>query len=517
MADADEKPTVGHGDRGESPGAARTPGGLGKRHDGAALPPPPPPETETDRVEEVDRETERRVLRKLDVRIIPICVWIYLLNMMDRVSIGNGRLFGLEEDLGLEGDQFQLAVGVLFVTYCLFEVPSNMIIKRLQPARYLAGLVLAWGVAATLTAWVTNLAGLVACRLLLGLFEAGLVPGVVLYFTMFYGKRSIATRLSYFFAASAFSGVAGGLVAYGVGAGLDGSLGWRAWRWIVLINGAPTVLTGFAVPFLLPNSPSTAAFLTEGEKEALALMRERELGGRARNADELDWADVRDGFRDPTLWLFCVTHYSLSNMLYSFSVFLPSIIRGLGRWDSAQAQALTAPVYAAGAATYLVNARLSDRTQRRGAFAAGAMATSICGYALLVAGAGTAASYAGCFLVAMGLYSVGGIMVAWVMVNNPRYGKRAITSGMQLTVGNVAGVASSYMFESKHAPTFYPGYGVTIGLLVLGLACIVALHCIFRWENRRRARGELDWLVEGRTEEDVVELGERSPYFRFTV
>ncbi|KLU87131.1 hypothetical protein MAPG_06135 [Magnaporthiopsis poae ATCC 64411] len=446
----------------------------------------------------------------LDVRIIPICVWIYLMNMMDRVNIGNGRLFGLEEDLGLQGDQFQLA---------LFEAPSNMVIKRLQPARYLAGLVLAWGIVATLTAWVTNLAGLIACRLLLGLFEAGLFPGVVLYFTMFYGKRSIGTRIAYFFATSAFSGVAGGLVAYAIGAHLDGALGWRAWRWIVVVNGVPTILTGLAVPLLLPNSPATASFLTPAEKETLALMQQRELGGgrRARNADELDWRDVRDGFRDPTLWLFCVVQYCVNNMLYSFSVFLPTIIHGLGTWDGAAAQALTAPVYAAGAATYLVNARLSDRTQRRGVFSMGAMTTSIAGYGLLVANAGTATSYAGCFLVSMGLYSVGGIMLAWVMVNNPRYGKRAITSGMQLTVGNAAGVASSYMFESRYAPRFYPGYGATIGLLVLGLACIVALYCVFRWENRRRTRGELDWRVEGKTEEEVMELGERSPYFRFTV
>lgn len=288
--------------------------------------------------------------------------------------------------------------------------------------------------------------------------------------------------------------MAGGLVAYAIGAHLDGALGWRAWRWIVLVNGVPTVLTGLAVPLLLPNSPATASFLTTAEKEALALMQQRELGGgrgrrRPRNADELDWQDVRDGLRDPTLWLFCVVQYCVNNMLYSFSVFLPTIIHGLGTWDGAAAQALTAPVYAAGAATYLVNARLSDRTQRRGAFAMGAMMTSIAGYGLLVANAGTATSYAGCFLVSMGLYSVGGIMLAWVMVNNPRYGKRAITSGMQLTVGNAAGVASSYMFESRYAPAFYPGYGATIGLLVLGLACIVVLHCVFRWENRRRARG----------------------------
>lgn len=122
----------------------------------------------------VDKMTERKLMRKLDLRIIPMIMWMYLMNFMDRVAIGNARLYGLEEDLNLSGDQYQIAVSVLFITYCAFETPSNMIIKRLQPARYLAGLTIAWGLVATFTAFVQNFAGLVACRLLLGFFEAGL-------------------------------------------------------------------------------------------------------------------------------------------------------------------------------------------------------------------------------------------------------------------------------------------------------------------------------------------------------
>lgn len=131
------------------------------------------------------------------------------MNFMDRVAIGNARLYGMDEDLGMVGDQFQIAVSVLFITYCAFEVPSNLIIKRLQPAKYLAGLTIAWGFVATFTAFVQNFAGLVACRLLLGVFEAGLFPGVILYLTMFYSRPNIGLRTAYFFATSAISGAAG--------------------------------------------------------------------------------------------------------------------------------------------------------------------------------------------------------------------------------------------------------------------------------------------------------------------
>jgi MFS family permease len=192
----------------------------------------------------VDRETERRLLKKLDARIIPMVCWIYLMNFMDRVNIGNAKLYWLERDLGMSGNQYQLAVSLLFVTYVvsrheafssiylptyqIFETPSNMIIKRMQPARYLAGLVFCWGLVATFSAFVNNFAALVACRLLLGVFEAGLFPGVILYLSMFYNKRNLALRQAYFYGTSAISGALGGLVAYAIGE-LDGAAGWSGW------------------------------------------------------------------------------------------------------------------------------------------------------------------------------------------------------------------------------------------------------------------------------------------------
>ncbi|KAM0330779.1 hypothetical protein ACHAQA_003733 [Verticillium albo-atrum] len=463
----------------------------------------------------VDKDIERQLLRKLDLRIIPTVMWIYLMNMMDRVNIGNGRLYGLEEDLGLTGSQFQLAVSVLFITYCLFEAPSNMIIKRLQPARYLAGLTMAWGLIATFSAFVQNFAGLMVCRLLLGLFEAGLFPGVILYLTMFYGKRSIALRMAYFFATSAFSGVAGGLVAYGVGF-LDGAVGWRAWRWLVLINGLPTIVTALVIPFVLPNSPETASFLNEEDRRNMALIREAEFG-TARNARELLKEDVKDGLRDWTVYVYCIALYCLNTMLYSFAVFLPTIVRAIGDWSVTEVQALTIPVYTAGAVVYLINARLSDLTQRRGYFIIGATFVSIFGYALLIANRGAALSYAGCFFVSMGCYTAGGLSLVWLATNNPRFGKRAIASGLHLTVGNASGVAAPFLFNSAYAPTFYPGYGATIGVLVLSVVLNTVLLVHFRRINRLRDEGKEDGVLEGKTEEEIAELGERDPRFRYTI
>ena len=171
-----------------------------------------------------------------------------------------------------------------------------MIIKKLQPARYLAGLTIVWGIIATFSSFVNNFGSLVACRLLLGLFEAGFFPGVVLYLSMFYGRRSLALRIAYFYSTAALSGLAGGLVAYGIGH-MDGYAGWSAWRWIILINGLPTIVTGFIIPFVLPNSPETAKFLTEEDRANLAKIHNAQLG-RARHLRHMEKAAVIDGVKD---------------------------------------------------------------------------------------------------------------------------------------------------------------------------------------------------------------------------
>ncbi|PVI04227.1 MFS general substrate transporter [Periconia macrospinosa] len=467
----------------------------------------------------VDAETERRLLRKLDLRLIPMICWIYLMNFMDRVNIGNARLYDLEKELGMTGSDYNLAVAVLFITYCLFETPSNMIIKKLKPARYLAGLMFCWGLVATFSAFVNNLAALIACRLLLGTFEAGLFPGILLYQTIFYNKRQISLRNAYFYATSAAAGAIGGLVAYGIGE-MDnngaGTAGWRAWRWIILINGIPTVLTAFAIPFVLPNSPETASFLSEEDRMNLVIMRESEIGA-TKNAAELHKEDVMDGVKDWKIYAWSIAQFCGHSVLYSFSVFLPTIIKGMnGEWDNAMIQALTVPVYAVGATVYISCALISDRIQQRGIFCFGGGIIMIFGYCLLIANQSVAMSFSGCFLVAIGLWTSTGTSMAWINVNNPRYGKRAYAGGMLITIGNSAGVASPFLFSPADAPAYRPGYGATIGMLVLALGLHLIIWTWLRRANARKLSGKEDWRIEGKTSEEAAELGEDNPAYLYT-
>lgn len=332
---------------------------------------------------------------------------------------------------------------------------------------------------------------------------------------MFYNKRNIALRTAYFFATAAISGAAGGLVSYGAGQ-LDGVAGWSGWRWIILIIGIPTLLTAFAIPFVLPNSVETAKFLTDEDRRNMKLLRQAE-SGQTTSGQEMNREDFMEGVKDWKVYAFAFAHYCCNTVLYAFSVFLPTIINGIGDWSRAEVQALTIPVYILGAIVYILCARLSDKIAVRGYFVIGALLTELLGHVFLIANQGVGLSFAGCFLVAMGLYTATGTALSWLTSNTPRYGKRAYASGLQLTIGNSAGVAAPFLYQDQYAPEYTRGYAATIGLLGFAIVMYSGLHIHFRRVNARRDRGEEEWKREGKSDEEVKEMGDRSPDYRYQI
>jgi hypothetical protein len=291
---------------------------------------------------------------------------------------------------------------------------------------------------------VQSYGGLIACRLLLGAVEGGLFPGMAVYLTFFYTKRELALRIGYLFVSAALAGACGGLLAYAIGH-MDGIAGQRGWRWIMILEGIPTFVLGIATWWVLPDSPETAYFLDADEK-AYAAARLKRQTGYTKSAAEFHWEDVRKCFKDWKVWLFCFAQFGSDTMLYGFSTFLPTIIRAImPKASSATVQVLTIPCYALGAITYLVVAHFSDKQQKRAFYSIILGVVSIIGYAMLISPSSSATHYAGCFLVAMGLYVCVGIPLAWLPTNLPRYGKRTSATGLQLSIGNCAGIMSSFV------------------------------------------------------------------------
>ncbi|EXJ59864.1 hypothetical protein A1O7_04011 [Cladophialophora yegresii CBS 114405] len=462
----------------------------------------------------IDHAAESRLVRKLDFYIIPPTMLLYLVSFLDRVNIGNARLYRLEEDLGLRGSQYQTAVSLLFVTYIICETPSNLVIKRLRPSRWIAFITFAWGVVATLTGVVQSYAGLIVCRLLMGALEAGLFPGMTVYLTMFYTKKEIALRVGYLFVSAALAGSVGGLLAYGIGF-MDGVAGQAGWRWIMIIEGLPSVVLGVVVYFWLADEPETAYYLSQKERDLMVVRKRRQIG-HTSSSDFLHKEDVIKALKDWKVWAFAIAQFGADTMLYGYSTFLPTIIKGLGQWSTAETQALTVPCYALGACTYLVVASFSDRFQQRALAVMPFAAISIIGYAILIADVSPGVHFFACFLVAMGLYVTVGIPLAWLPSNNPRYGKRTTASGIQLTVGNAAGIMAPFLYKTNEAPRFVRGNAVSLSMVAMAVLIYALMGVYFSTRNKNRRAGKEDSKIAGKTEEDIAEMGDENPRYMFT-
>ena len=219
----------------------------------------------------------------------------------------------------MHGNKYQLCVSLLFVTYVSLEMPTNLILKRVQPKRFIPTIAVGWGIVAMCTGFVQNEAQLIVIRLLLGLCEAGFFPGLCFYLTFFYRRRELGLRIFFLFAGSAISSSFSGLLAYGIGH-MDGIRGWHAWRWLMILEGIPTILFGFAAFFILANDPSEAYYLTPREKYLCRVRRalDRSDVGLEDQNGKIQWDQCFMAWKDWKVWSLAIAQIGVTVMLYGY-------------------------------------------------------------------------------------------------------------------------------------------------------------------------------------------------------
>ncbi|KAG5337104.1 hypothetical protein C0989_010759 [Termitomyces sp. Mn162] len=267
---------------------------------------------------------EKKLLRKIDWALIPWLSLLYLLSFLDRTSIGNAKLYHLTTDLHITDTQYLLALTIFFFSYAIFEVPSNIFLKRLRPSIWLSFLMLGWGVMMTLQGLVHNFGGLMGMRWMLGVWEAGLFPGVNYYLSCWYKRSEFGLRAALFFTAASVSGAFGGLLAAAI-ANMDGIGGKPAWAWIFIIEGLATVLAGVASFWIIQDFPDTAKFLTAAER-TLVVRRLQSDAQFSAAGEQLRFKYIWAALKDWKTWVGMIVYMGCDAPLYAFSLFLPTII-----------------------------------------------------------------------------------------------------------------------------------------------------------------------------------------------
>lgn len=457
--------------------------------------------TET-RVQEEDSAAVSRAVRKMDWVVLSLCAIIYLLNFLDRSNIGNAKVAGLATDLHLTSRQYLTCVTATYILYIVWELPSNLLLKRIGAHIMIPTMVVTWGMVSCLTGLVQNFSGLFAARLFLGFCEGGLFPGLVLYLSMFYRRRELQTRISAFFAAASLSGAFSGLLAAAI-VNLDGKGGQEGWRWIFYLEGLFTVIFGVALFFVLPRDPQGCKFLTQEERNMIdrRLAADVPPGTSATNNDRFSWREVRATFTSPQVLLLVVALFGNGMTLYSLAYFTPPIVAEFG-YTPVQTQLLTVPPFVCAFIVTFITAYIADRYSRRGACAIAVSILALVGFIMFYKSLLTSVRYTALFLAITGVYSTAPALCTWINVNSAGHYRKSTAVALGFIATNSGGIAATWLFPQTAAPAYATASKTLIAMTVLvGLFC--GLNLIYlRHANRVKAirrsdNDEGDYLLEG--------------------
>ena len=304
--------------------------------------------------------TEVKIIRKLQIRIIPFIFLLFFVAYLDRINIGFAALT-MNKELAITSQQFGLLAGIFFCGYFFFEVPSNLVLHKIGARIWVARILISWGIVAVLTGFVRTVHQLYFARFLLGLAEAGYVPGILLYLTFWFRQRELAQAIALFMTAVPVTSF--------VGAPLSGLildhvywLGVSSWRWLLMLEGVPAVVCGLLTYFLLPNRPAEARFLNEEEKgwiSAELLREERQKLARHR-------ISAVQVFTNGRVWHLICIGFALFVGVYTINFWTPQLVKSLlaGYSNTVIGLVVMIPNLAALSAMFFVS-RSSDRKLER--------------------------------------------------------------------------------------------------------------------------------------------------------
>ncbi|OAX81864.1 hypothetical protein ACJ72_03789 [Emergomyces africanus] len=439
-------------------------------------------------------EQRKKCIRKVDWRLPPVLMILYLCAYIDRANIGNAKIEGLLEDLNMSGPQYNIALAIFFIPYVLCEVPSNILLGRFKrPSVYIGILTLGWGIIMTLTCVVNNFAGLVVTRFLLGVFEAGFFPGAVWTISRWYLPHETQTRLAIFYTASALAGAFSGLLAFGL-AKLD--------------VDTPALSTGWL-------EPQEIRYLE------LRLLAQRGRQVVDEKANKFDWKTLFSVLKDGHLYLQVLNFWSNAVPNYGLKFTMPQIIRNMG-YTSANAQLLTMPPYFAGAISAFVSSFYADRLRWRMPPIVMGQICVIVAFAILFAKAAEIESnialcYFAVVLACIGFYPILPATNAWTLNNLAGERKRAMGIAFMISLGNCGGIPGSFIYIEKEKPKYPTGFGSSFAFASSGVIAALVLEYILTVRNKRRAKLSEEEIHTKYTDEQLQKMGDRSPLFKYTL
>ncbi|KAJ9155758.1 Major facilitator superfamily transporter allantoate [Pleurostoma richardsiae] len=454
----------------------------------------------------VDPARNARLLRKIDIHVMPLICLVYFLQYIDKTSISYASVTGIAASTGLKGDDFNWVASIFFFGQLAFEFPTIRLLQLFPLAKYCSVNVTLWGATLACLAACTNYAGLLACRFFLGMLEAAIVPAWVLFTSQWYTKEEQAFRVGIWFSVCGAAQMFGGFFAYGVAihVGSDPNAKLKGWQVIFLVLGLFTACVGAAFWFIMPDSPADAGFLSREEKvQHLERIRHNEQG---IGSQAFKWGQLREALRDPMTWLYAFWVFA-ANIPNSIATSFGNIlVKGMG-YSSHESLLLVTPLGAWEIVFLIGLTYLGMRTRQRIYFCIAGHIPAIVGAILMATTEKVPAL--------VGYYTSGGIPIGWTTIlglqsSNVAGSTKKVTVATIGTIGYTVGnIISPHTFQAKDAPRYLPA---KISICILYVLITIDLF-VMRWVlDRRNKQRDAEKAAQG----DAYKVEENHEFFDMT-
>ncbi|KAI0839942.1 putative MFS transporter [Hypoxylon sp. FL0890] len=464
---------------------------------------------------EFDRLAERKLRNKIDLMIVPTVSLLYLFCFIDRSNIGNARLAGLEADLGMAGNDYNVLLSIFFISYIIFQIPSNLANKMIGPGWFIPFISFGFGACSLGMAFVRDMPAACGVRFLLGIFEAGMMPGISYYLSRWYRRAELVFRISLFVVMSPLAGAFGGLLASGI-LSLSNIGSVHAWRMIFLVEGIITMGLSLIAFFTLTDRPETALWLTEEEKTLAVARVKSELLAQTKVLDEADRKKVWLGFWNPvvlsTAFIFLFNNITVQGLAF----FTPTIVASIyPAYSTVRKQLYTVPPYVVGAVFEVLVPTLSWRTDKRQIFLIITTPLTMMGYIMFLASTEAKVRYAAAFFTAISCFAAGPLTNAQVAAQVISDSARSMSLATNMMLGNIGGLIATWSYLSWDGPDYPIGNGLNLAASSMQLIIATATLFWMKADNKKREKLDVTKELEGLTQEQISSLEWKHPGWRW--
>jgi len=448
---------------------------------------------------------QRKIIHRIDRRLVLTVGILYCISLMDRTNLSSAAIAGMNVELDLNQlmgsiSHYSIVTVVFFTTYIVFQPPATVIARKLGPRNFLSAIVVLWGSVMVGMGFVKSYEALAACRVLLGVLEAGFFPSCVYLLSTWYTRFDVGKRYSVFYMLGSLASACAGILAYGImqigGKGLPVGTGTKvsAWRWIFIIEGALTMVLGIIAYWALVDFPDKAVnswkFLNE--REAMFII---DRVNRDRGDAKPEPFSARKFFgaaTDLKIWGFALIFFNTTAVTYALAYFLPIILTQNLGFSIGASQCLVAPPYALAGIVMYATGWAGDKYHLRGPIVVFNMILCIIGVTIMGFHNNANVRYFGVFLTTAGANSNIPAAMSYQANNIRGQWKRAFCSATLVGAGGVGGIAGGLVFRTQDAPGYRPGLYACIACCILSII-VVSLITLGSWRSNKKAdRGEVE-------------------------